>query len=62
MGVIHLNKTLCCYNSCPYCTFILIMVTFSKANEGLDKFEKQELENGTEQYLSKEQANYEYIQ
>jgi len=33
--------------------FILIMVTFSRANEGLDKFEKQELENGTEQYLSK---------
>lgn len=32
---------------------ILLMVTFAKANEGLDNFEKDELKNTTEQYLSK---------
>lgn len=32
---------------------ILLMVTFAKANEGLDNFEKNELKNTTEQYLSK---------
>ena len=32
---------------------ILLMVTFAKANEGLDNYEKEELKNVTEQYLSK---------
>ncbi|MCE5090279.1 hypothetical protein [Staphylococcus devriesei] len=32
---------------------ILLMVTFAKANEGLDNYEKEELKNLTEQYLSK---------
>lgn len=32
---------------------ILLMVTFAKANEGLDQFEKNDLKNITEQYLSK---------
>ena len=29
------------------------MVTFAKANEGLDNYEKNELKDATEQYLSK---------
>ncbi|EFU83604.1 hypothetical protein QP836_00720 [Staphylococcus lugdunensis] len=55
MGVIHLNKKehYVAITVVLIVLFILIMVTFSRANEGLDKFEKQELENGTEQYLSK---------
>ena len=32
---------------------ILLMVTFAKANEGLDNYEKNELKDTTEQYLSK---------
>ena len=32
---------------------ILLMVTFTRANEGLDKKEKNELNKATEQYLSK---------
>ena len=55
MGVIHLNKKehYVAITVVLIVLFILIMVTFSRAKEGLDKFEKQELENGTEQYLSK---------
>ena len=55
MGVIHLSKKehYVAITVVLIVLFILIMVTFSRANEGLDKFEKQELENGTEQYLSK---------
>ena len=55
MGVIHLNKKehYVAITVVLIVLFILIMVTFSRANEGLDKFEKQELEIGTEQYLSK---------
>ena len=55
MVVIHLNKKehYVAITVVLIVLFILIMVTFSRANEGLDKFEKQELENGTEQYLSK---------
>ena len=32
---------------------ILLMVTFARANEGLDNYEKNELNKVTEQYLSK---------
>ena len=32
---------------------ILLMVTFARANEGLDNYEKNELNKATEQYLSK---------
>ena len=32
---------------------ILLMVTFARANEGLDSYEKRELNKATEQYLSK---------
>lgn len=32
---------------------ILLMVTFARANEGLDNYEKNELNKDTEQYLSK---------
>ena len=32
---------------------ILLMVTFARANEGLDKYEKNELNEATQQYLSK---------
>ena len=32
---------------------ILLMVTFAKVNEGLDNYEKNELKDATEQYLSK---------
>ena len=31
---------------------ILLMVTFARANEGLDNYEKNELNKATEQYLS----------
>lgn len=32
---------------------ILLLVTFARANEGLDHFEKNELKNGEQQYISK---------
>lgn len=32
---------------------ILLMVTFARTNEGLDSYEKRELNKATEQYLSK---------
>ena len=32
---------------------ILLMVTFARANEGLDNYEQHELNNGEQQYLSK---------
>lgn len=32
---------------------ILLMVTFARANEGLDNYEKNELNKAAEQYLSK---------
>lgn len=32
---------------------ILLMVTFARANEGLDNYEKNELNKAMEQYLSK---------
>ena len=32
---------------------ILLMVTFARANEGLDNYEKNEVTKATEQYLSK---------
>ena len=32
---------------------ILLMVTFARANEGLDNYEKNVLNKATEQYLSK---------
>ena len=40
---------------------IFLLVTFARANEGLDNYEQHELNNGEQQYLSKGQANYEYI-
>lgn len=32
---------------------IFLLVTFAKANEGLDKYEQDELKTGEQQYLSK---------
>ena len=32
---------------------IFLLVTFARANEGLDNYEQQELNNGEQQYLSK---------
>ena len=32
---------------------IFLLVTFARANEGLDNYEKNELNKATEQYLSK---------
>ncbi len=32
---------------------IFLLVTFAKANEGLDHYEQNELKNGEQQYLSK---------
>ena len=32
---------------------IVLLVTFAKANEGLDHYEQNELKNGEQQYLSK---------
>ena len=32
---------------------IFLLVTFARANEGLDNYEQHELNNGEQQYLSK---------
>ncbi|MBM6058261.1 hypothetical protein H6L53_01930 [Staphylococcus epidermidis] len=32
---------------------IFLLVTFARANEGLDNYEQYELNNGEQQYLSK---------
>ena len=32
---------------------VIFLVTFAKANEGLDHYEQNELKNGEQQYLSK---------
>lgn len=36
---------------------IFLLVTFAKANEGLDKYEQDELKTGEQQYLSKGKLN-----
>lgn len=55
MGVIHLNKSGSYFGITTVIIILIIftMVTFTKANEGLNDYEKQDLKNGTEQYLSK---------
>ena len=54
MEDIPLNiKTLVRYCNNAHYNCNLLMVTFAKANEGLDNYEKNELKDATEQYLSK---------
>ena len=63
MEVILLNiKNIGCQSLLSFLVIVIfLLVTFAKANEGLDKYEQDELKLENSNIFQKGQAKYEYI-